>query len=118
MSGYGINCEKESAHAFEKAGAEAEIIHVNDLIDKLIQFKYSGCYPGVNSYTSNNQILFSSLTKQQLESILNTFIQQCVSSMLTKNNKSIFVEKIELILWRYIYMYFVFCTKSTFPILL
>jgi phosphoribosylformylglycinamidine synthase subunit PurQ / glutaminase len=34
MSGYGINCEKESAHAFEKAGAETEIIHINDLILK------------------------------------------------------------------------------------
>ncbi len=34
MSGYGINCEKESAHAFEKAGAECEIVHINDLISK------------------------------------------------------------------------------------
>jgi len=32
MSGYGINCETESAHAFEKAGAQCEIVHVNDLI--------------------------------------------------------------------------------------
>jgi phosphoribosylformylglycinamidine synthase len=35
MSGYGINSEKESAHAFEKAGARCEIVHVNDLIDGL-----------------------------------------------------------------------------------
>ncbi len=34
MSGYGINCERESAHAFEKAGAECEIVHINDLISK------------------------------------------------------------------------------------
>lgn len=33
MSGYGINCERESAHAFELAGAEAEIVHINDLIE-------------------------------------------------------------------------------------
>jgi len=33
MSGYGINCESESAHAFEKAGAKAEIVHINDLIN-------------------------------------------------------------------------------------
>ncbi|PIN72894.1 phosphoribosylformylglycinamidine synthase, partial [Candidatus Woesearchaeota archaeon CG10_big_fil_rev_8_21_14_0_10_47_5] len=32
MSGYGINCEAESAHAFELAGAECEIVHINDLI--------------------------------------------------------------------------------------
>ena len=34
MSGYGINCERESAHAFERAGAECEIVHINDLISK------------------------------------------------------------------------------------
>jgi phosphoribosylformylglycinamidine synthase len=33
MSGYGINCEKESAHAFELAGAKADIVHINDLIN-------------------------------------------------------------------------------------
>ncbi len=32
MSGYGINCESESKHAWERAGAEAEIVHINDLI--------------------------------------------------------------------------------------
>lgn len=32
MSGYGINSEKESAHAFERAGAKCEIVHINDLI--------------------------------------------------------------------------------------
>jgi phosphoribosylformylglycinamidine synthase len=33
MSGYGINCETESAHAFELAGAKADIVHINDLIN-------------------------------------------------------------------------------------
>jgi len=32
MSGYGINCEKESAYAFTLAGASPEIVHINDLI--------------------------------------------------------------------------------------
>ncbi len=32
LTGYGINCEEETAFAFKKAGAETEIIHVNDLI--------------------------------------------------------------------------------------
>jgi len=35
MAGYGINSEEETAFAFEKSGAEAEIVHVNDLIDGL-----------------------------------------------------------------------------------
>lgn len=33
LTGYGINCEEETAFAFEKAGAIADIIHINDVID-------------------------------------------------------------------------------------
>jgi phosphoribosylformylglycinamidine synthase subunit PurQ / glutaminase len=33
ITGYGINCEEETAYVFRKAGAEADIVHVNDLID-------------------------------------------------------------------------------------
>lgn len=33
LAGYGINCEEETAFAFEMQGAEAHIIHVNDLIN-------------------------------------------------------------------------------------
>ncbi len=32
LSGYGINCEEETAYAFDSCGAESRIIHVNDLI--------------------------------------------------------------------------------------
>ena len=34
LSGYGINCERETKFAFELAGAQADIIHINDLINK------------------------------------------------------------------------------------
>jgi len=33
LTGYGINCEEETAFAFRKAGAGADIVHINDLID-------------------------------------------------------------------------------------
>lgn len=33
LSGYGINCETESKFAFERFGATAEVVHINDLID-------------------------------------------------------------------------------------
>ncbi len=33
MSGYGLNCEEETKYAFEWAGAVADIVHINDLID-------------------------------------------------------------------------------------
>jgi len=32
IAGDGINCEKETAHAFELAGAKATIVHINELI--------------------------------------------------------------------------------------
>lgn len=35
LSGYGLNCEEETAFAFELAGAQANIVHINDLIDGL-----------------------------------------------------------------------------------
>ncbi len=33
LSGYGINCDMELAHAFRLAGAQAERVHLTDLID-------------------------------------------------------------------------------------
>lgn len=32
LSGYGLNCEDETKHAFELAGAHGQILHINDLI--------------------------------------------------------------------------------------
>ena len=37
LTGYGINCDIETAHAFKQAGAEAERIHINDLINGTIE---------------------------------------------------------------------------------
>ncbi len=34
MSGYGLNCEEETKFAFEMAGGKADIVHINDLIQK------------------------------------------------------------------------------------
>ena len=34
LSGYGINCEEETAFAFELAGAKADIVHINDIAKK------------------------------------------------------------------------------------
>lgn len=34
FSGYGLNCEEETAYAFNLAGGQVEITHINDLIDR------------------------------------------------------------------------------------
>ena len=33
LTGYGINSEEETKFVFEKSGADAEIVHINDLVD-------------------------------------------------------------------------------------
>ena len=33
LTGYGLNCDHETAHAFELAGASAQRVHINSLID-------------------------------------------------------------------------------------
>ncbi len=52
LAGYGINCDEETKFAFEKAGARADILHINDLIDN--PQKLSECqiftFPGGFSY--------------------------------------------------------------------
>ena len=52
LSGYGLNCEEETKFAFEKAGGEADIVHINDLIRKpkmLSQYQIMA-FPGGFSY--------------------------------------------------------------------
>lgn len=39
LTGYGINCEEEEAFAFEWAGGEPQIVHINDVIDGKVKMK-------------------------------------------------------------------------------
>ena len=52
LTGYGINCDEETKFAFEKAGASAEIVHINDLIEGCRQLKDYQilAFPGGFSY--------------------------------------------------------------------
>jgi phosphoribosylformylglycinamidine synthase len=52
LTGYGINCDEETKFAFEKAGAKAEMVHINDLIQgqkKLLDYQIMA-FPGGFSY--------------------------------------------------------------------
>jgi len=52
FSGYGLNCEEETKFAFELAGGQADIVHINDLIDglkKLSDYQILA-FPGGFSY--------------------------------------------------------------------
>jgi phosphoribosylformylglycinamidine synthase subunit PurQ / glutaminase len=52
LTGYGINCDEETQFAFERAGARAERVHINDLIDKQQRLKDYQilAFPGGFSY--------------------------------------------------------------------
>ncbi|MBI4232391.1 phosphoribosylformylglycinamidine synthase I [Candidatus Peregrinibacteria bacterium] len=52
ITGYGINCEEETAKCFNWSGAQTEIIHVNDLIANPNKLKESQilAFPGGFSY--------------------------------------------------------------------
>ena len=52
MSGYGLNCEEETATAFQLAGGNAEIVHINDVVDgiKKLQNYHVIAFPGGFSF--------------------------------------------------------------------
>lgn len=52
LSGYGLNCELETAYGFELVGGQAEIVHVNDLIsgEKKMSSYQIMVFPGGFSY--------------------------------------------------------------------
>lgn len=52
LAGLGINCDDETAFAFERAGARAEVVHVNDLVDERKRLKdyQIVAFPGGFSY--------------------------------------------------------------------
>ncbi len=52
LTGYGINCEEETAFAFNTAGSSSEIVHINDLIEnsKILDDFQILVFPGGFSY--------------------------------------------------------------------
>lgn len=52
FSGYGLNSEEETAYGFELAGAKAEIVHINDIVDglKKLESYQIISFPGGFSY--------------------------------------------------------------------
>lgn len=52
FSGYGLNCEEETRYAFEIAGITADIVHINDIIDRpaILKNYQIGAMPGGFSF--------------------------------------------------------------------
>src|SRR3989338_7303214 len=69
LTGDGINCERETARAFELAGANPKIVHVNDLLEnpKSLQDFEAAAFPGGFSFgddLGSGQVLALKLSLQ------------------------------------------------------
>ena len=78
LSGYGLNCEDETAFAFETAGARADIVHINDLIANKKMFKKYQILvvPGGFSYgdDTGSGKAYANKLKQHLDHELHEFL--------------------------------------------
>lgn len=78
MSGYGLNCEEETKFAFDHVGGEADIVHINDLIDgvKTIEGYQILAFPGGFAYGDDTGAgnAFANKLKNHLMEKLKTFI--------------------------------------------
>ncbi|MDZ7586349.1 MAG: phosphoribosylformylglycinamidine synthase subunit PurQ [Patescibacteria group bacterium] len=80
LSGYGLNCEEETALGFNLAGGQAEIGHINDLIsqDKKLADYQILVFPGGFSYGDDlgSGYAFANRVKNNLWSELTEFINK------------------------------------------
>jgi phosphoribosylformylglycinamidine synthase len=80
FSGYGLNSEEETAYGFQLAGATAEIVHINDIIDgkkKLEDYEILS-FPGGFAYGDDTGAgnAYASKVKNHLWEAVEKFIQK------------------------------------------
>lgn len=86
ITGYGINCEKEMAHACRRAGAEAAIEHANDLLNGHVDLSHYHllAFPGGFSFADElgagkafaNRLSFNHQQGTSLKTRLHEFVSE------------------------------------------
>jgi phosphoribosylformylglycinamidine synthase I len=80
LTGYGINCEEETKFAFEQAGGEADIVHINDLIGapNMLRDYQILAFPGGFSYgdDTGSGKAFANKFKNHLSEALEEFLKR------------------------------------------
>lgn len=80
FSGYGLNCEEETKFAFDIVGADAKIVHINDLIEKqsLLNDYQILAFPGGFSYGDDTGAgnAFANKVRNHLWEKLDSFVQK------------------------------------------
>jgi phosphoribosylformylglycinamidine synthase len=80
VTGFGINSDRDLASAFEAAGSDAVLVHINDLIenpDQLDDYRILG-FPGGFSFGDHlgSGLVFAHIFKKHLKSRLEQFINK------------------------------------------
>ncbi|HNR87069.1 MAG TPA: phosphoribosylformylglycinamidine synthase subunit PurQ [Spirochaetota bacterium] len=75
LTGYGINCDNETRYAFERAGARADIVHINDIIEtpSMLDGYQIFSFPGGFSYgddTGSGKALANRIKNNLLDEFL------------------------------------------------
>jgi len=80
FSGYGLNCEDETKTAFEIAGAEACIVHINDLVERpqILKTAQIIAFPGGFSYgdDTGSGKAYANRVKEHLAKEIRVFLQR------------------------------------------
>jgi len=75
LTGYGINCDFETGFVFEQLGSEADIVHINDLIEnrKMLDDYQIFMFPGGFSYgddTGSGKALANKIRNNLMDELL------------------------------------------------
>lgn len=80
FSGYGLNCEEETAYGFTLAGAKADIVHLNDVIDGRVKLQSYDiiAFPGGFAYgdDTGSGKAYANRVKGYLEKDLSAFLKE------------------------------------------
>ncbi|MGD8778940.1 MAG: sulfotransferase [Ignavibacteria bacterium] len=68
------------------------LLHVRNLVNDLIEFRYHAIWPGEKAFNYKNKMLFVSSDIAKLKNITNKFFNNMISDLLVKTQKQIFVE--------------------------
>ncbi|HMO49625.1 MAG TPA: phosphoribosylformylglycinamidine synthase subunit PurQ [Kiritimatiellia bacterium] len=80
ITGYGLNCEAESRYAWERAGAKADLMHVNDVIARPDRIHRFGALMFIGGFSFGDHMtsghVFAHKLRHHLRDELGAFVQE------------------------------------------
>jgi len=80
ITGFGLNCEAETAHAFKLAGAVAEKVHLNDLLDGLRSLEEFHILAFIGGFSFGDHIASGRVLANRLKHRLDEPIQRFIAA--------------------------------------